>query len=287
MADTSYADQLEITWCLREKTIRAMIAALPIASGSRGLDVGCGVGQPVMQLAEAVGPEGLVMGMDAGADILTRAFGMATSGGAAERIYFTRADFRHLPFRSGSYDWAWSVDGVGYAPVDPLPLVAEMTRVIRPGGILALAAWTSQQLLPGYPGLEARLNATSAGIAPSRESMPPERHFLRCGYLLERTGLRDIEAKTFPGDIRAPLGKAAQAALISLFKMRWGTAETEVSKQDWSRFVRLSQPDSPEFILNLSDYYAFFTYTLFYGKIASRTRSYSGLNDHRCKTVGR
>jgi len=259
---------LEITYCLREKTIRAMIDLLRIPPGSRGLDVGCGVGQPVMQLAQAVGPEGLVMGVDAGADILTRASGMATCGGPAEHIYFARADFRRLPFKSNSFDWAWSVDGVGYAPVDPLPLVTEMTRVIRPGGILALAAWTSQQLLPGYPGLEARLNATSAGIAPFRESMPPERHFLRCGYLLERAGLRDIEVTTVPGDIRAPLDKAAQAALVSLFKMHWGAAETEVSKQDWSRYMRLSQPDSPKFILNRSDYYAFFTYTVFYGKIA-------------------
>ena len=35
----------------------------------------------------------------------------------------------------------------------------------------------------------------------------------------------------------------------------------------WAEFQRLCQPDSPDFILNLPDYYAFFTYTMFYGKV--------------------
>ena len=75
-------------------------------------------------------------------------------------------------------------------------------------------------------------------------------------------------AQTFVGDVHAPLGDDICSALISLFQMRWGEPQTELSQEDWEKYQRLSQPDSPDFILNLPDYYAFFTYSLFSGKVA-------------------
>jgi demethylmenaquinone methyltransferase/2-methoxy-6-polyprenyl-1,4-benzoquinol methylase len=47
--------------------------------------------------------------------------------------------------------------------------------------------------------------------------------------------------------------------------MRWGNAEAEATKQDWDLYKRLTDPTSPEFIGDLPDYYAFFTYTVFRG----------------------
>ena len=44
-------------------------------------------------------------------------------------------------------------------------LVKELARVVKPGGSVALLAWSSEKLLPGHPLLEGHLNATSAGIA--------------------------------------------------------------------------------------------------------------------------
>jgi hypothetical protein len=55
--------------------------------------------------------------------------------------------------------------------------------------------------------------------------------------------------------------------LVSLFQMLWGEQQPEVSQEDWAEYQRLCQPESPEFILNLSDYYAFFTYSMFRGKV--------------------
>jgi demethylmenaquinone methyltransferase/2-methoxy-6-polyprenyl-1,4-benzoquinol methylase len=59
-----------------------------------------------------------------------------------------------------------------------------------------------------------------------------------------------------------------RSALTALFDMRWGEAESEVSPKDWKLYKRLCQPGSKDFILNLPDYYAFFTYSLFCGKAA-------------------
>ena len=85
-----------------------------------------------------------------------------------------------LPFENGTLDWAWSSSCVGYsASLEPLSAVKELARVVKPGGSVAIFAWSSEKLLPGYPLLETRLNATSSGIAPFVKGKRPELHFLR------------------------------------------------------------------------------------------------------------
>jgi hypothetical protein len=56
--------------------------------------------------------------------------------------------------------------------------------------------------------------------------------------------------------------------LMALLEMRWPGAQPELTPEDWAQFQRLCQPESPDFILDLPDYYAFYTYSLFRGKVA-------------------
>ena len=56
-------------------------------------------------------------------------------------------------------------------------------------------------------------------------------------------------------------------ALLDLFEMRWEGVEKELAKQDLEQYKRLCKPDSPDFILQHPDYYAFFTYSMFWGNI--------------------
>lgn len=50
--------------------------------------------------------------------------------------------------------------------------------------------------------------------------------------------------------------------------MRWGNPQSELTPQDFAEYQRLCRPESPDFILNLPDYYAFFTYSMFRGEVA-------------------
>jgi demethylmenaquinone methyltransferase/2-methoxy-6-polyprenyl-1,4-benzoquinol methylase len=156
---------------------------------------------------------------------------------------------------------------VGYAAQEPLREIKQLARVVKPGGSMAILAWSSQMLLPGYPVLEARLNATKAGIAPFAVEASPERHFLRAAGWLRAAGLEETCAETFVRSVCAPLEDELREALSALLEMRWGGAEAELPEHDSDAYRRLCRPDSPEFVLNRPDYYAFFTYSLFHGKV--------------------
>ena len=257
-----------LTGLLRESVIRRAISSLRLPSGSSGLDAGCGVGLQAMMLAESIGADGHVTGLDQSRDYINHAKSLVTTEGLSNNISFTPGDVRNLPFDDDYFDWAWSADCIGYAPFEPLPLLREIVRVVRPGGIIALLAWTHETLLPGYPLLETHLRATAAGIAPFTKDSAPALHFLRALGWYRETGLKGLEVRTFAGDAHAPLNENEYQALKMLFSMRWPGVESELLPDDRMEYQQLCSPESPDFILDSPDYYAFFTYSMFFGTVA-------------------
>jgi demethylmenaquinone methyltransferase/2-methoxy-6-polyprenyl-1,4-benzoquinol methylase len=84
-----------------------------------------------------VGPAGHITGLDLSSEHLVHARDIVKQAGLAERISLREGNVRELPFDDDVFDWAWSVDLVGYAPMEPLPLVRELARVVKPGGSVA------------------------------------------------------------------------------------------------------------------------------------------------------
>ena len=99
---------------------------------------------------------------------------------------------------------------------------------------------------------------------------------MRAPGSLHDAGLEEVQGQTFAADFCAPLGSGEKTALTSLFDMLWGTHQPEVLVEDWQAYQRLCSPGSPDFILNLSEYYGFFTYTVFRGRVPKTKRSIEG-----------
>lgn len=252
---------------LREPLLRRVIRALDLPEGSRGLDVGCGIGLQSLLLAEGVGEGGHVTAMDINPALLLYAEVLAAQAGLAHRITFREGDMRSMPFDDGMFDWVWSADCVGYPAGALSPLLQELMRMVRPGGKVILLAWSSQQVLPGYPFLEARLNAGCSAYMPFLVNQAPVAHFPRALGWLRKAGLVEVYAQTFVGDVQAPLRKSERTAMLSLLEMLWEQPQSKGSAREWKAFKRLCDPASPDFLLDRPDYYAFFTYTMFQGRL--------------------
>ena len=111
---------------------------LNIPAGGIALDVGCGPGTVTASLARAAQPDGLALGVDISEPMLARAV-RAESG---PRIGFLRADAQRLPLRDETVDAVVSIAMLQLIP-DPATALAEIARVLRPGGRLALMVPTA------------------------------------------------------------------------------------------------------------------------------------------------
>ncbi len=262
-----YAAKLLLSNNIRESLVRLIIKSLNLPEGSLGLDVGCGIGSHTLLLAEAIGKTGNVVGIDLSENQIEFAQTRTESKNFVKQVVFKKGDMNSFQSTEDPFDWAWSMDCVGYAPGNLIDILKSISNSIKPGGNIYILAWSSQQLLPGYPQLEARFNATNAGISPFKNGSSPTNHFLSSLHSFKAAGLENCCAQTFVKDIQAPIDDIEQEALISLFEMRWGTAKSELSESDYIEFKRLCDSKSPDCVLKRPDYYGFFTYTMFRGTV--------------------
>ncbi|NHI92175.1 MAG: class I SAM-dependent methyltransferase [Candidatus Lokiarchaeota archaeon] len=252
----------------REPLMRKIINSNEVPPISIGLDAGCGIGAIAKMLSEKIGSNGQVIGLD-----LSKTFiNYARSNYQSKNLQFKEGDINSLPFQENTFDWLWSVDTVWPGPKefgcpseDPIPIVKEFHRVIKPNGSIFLLFWTSQKLLPGHPILEAELNTASSAVAPFTEDMNPIHHVMNATYWLAELGFKNIKVITYLQNITAPLTQMDKSALLMLFQMFWSSAELEVDEKFWRAYKKISDPNSSEYLLNNEHYHGFYTYTLFKG----------------------
>jgi ubiquinone/menaquinone biosynthesis C-methylase UbiE len=117
----------------------ATVARLPLAAGHTILDVCCGAGASAIPAARVAGPAGRVLGIDVAKPLLELARARAAREGLAN-IGFRYGDATRTALADGSFDAVICVFGVFFAP-DMAGFVAEMWRLVRPGGVLAVTTW--------------------------------------------------------------------------------------------------------------------------------------------------
>jgi len=111
----------------RRRLVRAALAAAP---GERILDVGCGPGFFCAELIDEVGPEGVIVGVDASPQMLSLA---ARRCEAHSNVVLHQADATSLTVEDSGFDGALCVQVLEYVP-DVAAGLAELYRALRPGG---------------------------------------------------------------------------------------------------------------------------------------------------------
>src|SRR5919204_4327052 len=127
----------------RRRSYRTLLNAVGVRAGDRVLDIGCGPGYFARMLAEAVGPDGSVVGVDAAPEMVEYARRKARR---LPNSRFQAATAQALPFPDGAFDVVTSSLMLHHvAKEDRLTSVGEMKRVLRPGGRLLLAEFSIPQ----------------------------------------------------------------------------------------------------------------------------------------------
>lgn len=145
---------------LFQQWVQPLLDAADARPGDRALDVACGTGVVARAVAERVAPHGAVTGLDLNAAMLS------VARKVAPMVDWQQGDASALPFDDDAFDLVTCQSAIFFFP-DPVQALAEMARVTRPGGRVAVQSFSSLDAQPAY-GPWVDLVARHAG-ADARE----------------------------------------------------------------------------------------------------------------------
>jgi SAM-dependent methyltransferase len=260
-----YALKLRLFNALAEPELREAIASLRLGPGMRVLDVGCGTGETLGWLADAVSPDGLAVGVDLSASHLRTAHGALSAN-----VALLQADLHRPPFAAAVFDLVWSVNTVNHVS-DPLQVACGMASLLRPGGRLGFG---QSSFLPDmYFAWDARLErmTTEAVRAYYRDRYQLTEEDLAAvrglGGLLRAAGLSNVGVRTIVIERFAPLDPRTQAWLVeAIFRGTWGERlRPYLATRDYQELTELCDPRHPRFALVRPDFHFLQTFTLAVG----------------------
>jgi len=203
-----------------------MQVALDLAApqpGERVIDIGCGSGTTVLELAARVGPTGHVLGIDIAERSVARARERITAAGL-RHAEVVLADVSTYAFPPSRFDLAFSRFGVMFF-ADPIATFGKLRRAMKPGGRLALAVFRTRQENPWIMAAMAAIAHLLPPAAPPGPEEPGQFAWAnpeRVHRILEGAGFREVSLT--PHDPAMPLAGPGGAAEAADFAMQIGPA---------------------------------------------------------------
>ncbi len=174
-----------------------LVADARLRSGMQVLDLGSGTGYPALLDARTVGSSGSVTGLDLAEQMLAVARRKATALELAN-VTFRTGDATTLPFEANSFDAVTSRFCLMFLPEIP-KATAEIARVLRPGGWVAAAVWSSPDKNPSI-GLSMEAIKKVVELPPPDPTAPGIFRLAKPGDLvgmMQQDGLIDVTEQEF------------------------------------------------------------------------------------------
>lgn len=215
-----------------------LVRAAELQPGMRVVDVACGTGAFAVEAAEVVSPGGTVVGVDLNPGML------AVARRKAPELAWHRASAESLPFDSNTFDAAVSQFGLMFFDDKPAA-IAEMWRVLRPGGCLVLAVWASLERSPGYAKLESIIGELFGASGAASLGAPftlgePE----ALDSLLAAAGVADAQTQHASAEARFPSLRSWMHTEI-----RGWTLADQIDDEQFEKLVREAERELDRFVM--------------------------------------
>jgi SAM-dependent methyltransferase len=180
----------------------AAMDALAPKRGDTVLDVGCGAGETILQLADRVGPSGQIIGVDLGPRVLSVARERTAH---LPRVILLQEDAAGLALPSQSLDRVFSRFGMMFF-ANPLAAFANIHRMLKPCGWMGFVCWRSLQeneldsLCVEAAGLSIAVDAAPFSF---ESAAAIEKVLSSAGF--DHIKVSALDAQTCAGDVEATL----------------------------------------------------------------------------------
>ena len=191
---------------------------LPIAPGMRVLDVACGTGNVALPLARA---GAVVTGVDIATNLLVQGRERAVSEGLT--VTFDEGDAEALPYADGAFDAVVTMFGAMFAP-RPEVVARELGRVLKPGGVLAMANWNPASF-------SGRMFKVSSMHVPPPPGLAPPVLWGDEAVVRERLAgeFEEIRTRLIPIDFDLPVNAAGA---VEFFRRYFGPTQMAFGRLD-------------------------------------------------------
>jgi SAM-dependent methyltransferase len=194
------------------------VARLEIKPGAHVLDVACGTGNSAIPAART-GAQ--VTGVDIATNLLEQAKKRSTA--AHLEIRFEEGDAEDLPCADRSFDVVVSMFGAMFAP-RPERVAAELLRVCKPGGVIAMANWTPQSFV-------AKTTQVTGKMVPPPPGVPPPLLWGDESTVRQRLGQGCADLSCTPRKVRMAYPFPPKET-VNFFRTYFGPTKTAFSKLD-------------------------------------------------------
>jgi len=131
---------------------------LGLTEGSKCIDIGCGVGGPLRNIASFSGAK--IVGLNNNEYQINRARRIAQQSKLEDKASYLKGDFMKIPIPDATFDAAYAIEATCHAP-DRVGVYSEIFRVLKPGGRFASYEWA---MTDAYDSNDATHQSLKLGI---------------------------------------------------------------------------------------------------------------------------
>lgn len=165
--------------------------------GSKVLDIGCGIGGPMRNIARFTGAH--ITGLNLNAYQVKRATELNAKAGLSHLLTVVQGDFMKMPFEDNSFDICYEIEATAHAP-SKVGVYSEAYRVLKPGGIFVGYEWVfTKNYDPNSEQHKFIKKAIEEG-----DGLPDIAHINDIPVALKESGFVDVEVRDVAEEAQVP-----------------------------------------------------------------------------------